>query len=235
MKKRNFDMYFFFYLLKNFVKNIEVRKQVVNKIRSPLKKYYFFFDFFALPEKFSQVSQVEYSQAVEIWDLMKNKIKKASVKMQSIYSLQNFYAMFINLNYVLKTQINQGYNEDNLFYLLCDPCYLVYSFVQLKINKKISSGIDFVPIQNVTLGAILNLSKKIRNKKYNPAPMRKIYIPKSNGQMRPLSIASCLDKILQKGILIILQQIFEPIFQNVSHGYRPHRSCHTALHSIYYR
>lgn len=69
MKKRNFDMYFFFiYLLKNFVENIEVRKQVVNKIGNILKKniYYLFFDFLALPQLSSQVSQAEYSQAVKI-------------------------------------------------------------------------------------------------------------------------------------------------------------------------
>jgi hypothetical protein len=69
MKKRNFDMYFFFfYLLKNFVENIEVKKQVVNKVGSPLKKkkYYLFFDFLALPQLSSQVFQVEYSQAVKI-------------------------------------------------------------------------------------------------------------------------------------------------------------------------
>jgi hypothetical protein len=68
MKKRNFDMYFFFYLLKNFVENIEVKKQVVNKIGSLLKKkkYYLFFDFLALPQLFSQVFQAEYSQVVRI-------------------------------------------------------------------------------------------------------------------------------------------------------------------------
>lgn len=192
-----------------------------------------FYEFLALPESASQVSQAEYLNAKKLWDLFKNKINKASLKVQRAFSLQNLHAMFINLNYVLNVQISQGYNKNNLFILLSDPCYLLYCYSLFKQN--LAHGSDSIPISNVTLPAILSLSLRIQSNNYKPSPIRRVYIPKSNGRMRPLSIASALDKILQKGILIILERIFEPTFQNVSHGFRPNRSCHSALHSIYYR
>jgi len=197
------------------------------------KKFYLFYEFLALPEPTSQVSQTEYLLAMKLWELLKNKINKASLKVQHTFSLQNLHAMFINLNYVLNAQICKGYNKNNLYTLLTDPCYLLYCYSLLKQN--VAPGSDSIPIGNVTLSAILTLSKRINSNNYKPSPIRRVYIPKSNGRMRPLGIASALDKILQKGILIILEAIFEPIFQNVSHGFRPKRSCHSALHAVYYR
>ena len=196
-------------------------------------KYYLYFDYLALPEPASEVSQAEYLNARKLWDSVKNKINKAPLKVQRTFSFQNLHAMFINLSYVLNVQISQGYNKNNLFTLLSDPCYLLYCYSLLKQN--VAHGSDSIPIGNVTLAAILSLSLRIQNNTYKPSPIRRIFIPKSNGRMRLLGIASALDKILQKGVLIILERIFEPTFQNVSHGFRPGRSCHSALHSIYYR
>ena len=196
-------------------------------------KFYLFYEFLALPEQASQVSQAEYLHAMKLWSSFKNKINKASPKVQHAFSLQNLHAMFINLDYVLNVQISQGYNKNNLFTLLSDPCYLLYCYSLLKQN--VAHGSDSIPISNVTLSAILSLSRRVNSGTYQPSPVRRVYIRKSNRRMRPLGIASALDKILQKGIFIILERIFEPTFQNVSYGFRPKRSCHSALHSIYYR
>ena len=191
-------------------------------------KFYLFYEFLALPESVSKVSQVEYLNAKKLWDWLKNKISKATLKVQHAFSFQNLHAMFINLNYVLNIQISQGYNKNNLFILLCDPCYLLYCYYLLKQNVK--HGNDPIHIGNVTLPAILSFSVHIKSNTYKPSPIRRVY-----RHRHLFGIASGLDTILQKGILIILERIFEPMFQKVSHGFRPNRSCHTALHYIYHK
>ena len=67
-------------------------------------------------------------------------------------------------------------------------------YTELKRGQ--SGGLDDVPIENVTLPALLVLSEKLASKTYKPAPVRRIFIPKSNGKMRPLGISSALDKIV---------------------------------------
>jgi len=59
-----------------------------------------------------------------------------------------------------------------------------------------------------------------------------VNIPKASGELRPLTIASPRDKIVQQAIKMILEAIFEPLFVDNSHGFRPNRSCHTALKDV---
>lgn len=79
---------------------------------------------------------------------------------------------------------------------------------------------------------IEKLIEEIRTERYYPKPARKKYIPKSNDKLRPLSIPSFSDKLVQEVIREILEVIYEPHFSENSHGFRPNKSCHTALYQI---
>ena len=80
---------------------------------------------------------------------------------------------------------------------------------------------------------IENLVDRLKKKAYKPQPSLRVYIPKSNGKMRPLGIACYEDKIVQLALKKILEAIYEPKFLNCMYGFRPDRSCHTAVKSLY--
>jgi group II intron reverse transcriptase/maturase len=79
---------------------------------------------------------------------------------------------------------------------------------------------------------IQKIIKSLSDESYMPNPARRTYIQKSNGKMRPLGIPTFTDKLIQEVLRMILESVYEPIFLDCSHGFRPKRSCHTALKDL---
>jgi len=93
-------------------------------------------------------------------------------------------------------------------------------------------GSDGTTIDGMSLERIDKIIAAMKDHSYHPKPARRAYIKKKNGKLRPLGIMSSDDKIAQEVVRMILESIYEPTFSNRSHGFRPDKSCHTALAQI---
>lgn len=93
-------------------------------------------------------------------------------------------------------------------------------------------GVDGQTIDGMNMARIERVIEDLKTARYKPNPVRRVYIPKANGQKRPLGIPSFEDKLLQTVVKMLLEAIYEPTFSPYSHGFRPGRSCHTALMQV---
>ena len=136
-------------------------------------------------------------------------------------------------------RINQNSlkNKNEIFtrlfrYLLREDLYFV-AYKNLYANNGASTkGVDDDTADGFSVEYIRKIIKSLEDNTYSPKPVRRTYIEKSNGKMRPLGIPTFTDKIVQEVLRMILEAVYEPNFLEVSHGFRPNRSCHTALSSI---
>lgn len=121
-----------------------------------------------------------------------------------------------------------------LYKLISNPTTLTLAYSNIKSKPgNMTPGID----KEITLDGISNqllgtIAETLQNGTFQFKPARRVYIPKSNGSTRPLAIASPRDKIVQEAMRLVLEPIFEPTFSHSSHGFRPGRSCHSALKEI---
>ncbi|WP_107632149.1 reverse transcriptase/maturase family protein [Agathobaculum massiliense] len=126
-----------------------------------------------------------------------------------------------------------SYQYERIYRLLYNPemYYTAYQKIYAKPGN-MTKGSDNRTIDGISLMRIDKLIANLKSESYQPAPSRRKYIPKKKGKKRPLGIPSFDDKLLQEVVRMILESIYEGHFEETSHGFRPNRSCRTALACI---
>lgn len=108
------------------------------------------------------------------------------------------------------------------------------AFRAVKRNKG-KAGVDRVSIEMFAQHLDQNLESLMRDLKrgtYQPLPVRRVHISKGPGKTRPLGIPTVRDRVAQEVLRRLLSPLFEPLFHDDSYGFRPGRSCHTALERV---
>jgi retron-type reverse transcriptase len=157
----------------------------------------------------------------------------STVSTDSVKKLQKIYNLCINNNnFVVK---------DKIYNLMYDPQLYFIAYQKLRIKPgNMTPGITPTTLDGMSNEVINDIIRRLKDGTFKfsllvPASLRgprRIYIPKANGGSRPLTIAPPRDKLVLEAMRQILETIFEPSFRESSHGFRPGRSCHTALKEI---
>jgi group II intron reverse transcriptase/maturase len=127
----------------------------------------------------------------------------------------------------------KGYKFERLYRNLYNPEFFLVAYQNLYSREgNMTPGSDGKTIDDMSLARIEKLVNQLKDYSYQPNPSRRVYIEKKNGKKRPLGIPSVDDKLVQEVVRMILEQIYEDYFSKNSHGFRPDRSCHTALKQV---
>lgn len=137
------------------------------------------------------------------------------------------------LNILVENSQKENYQYERLYRNLYNEEFYVIAYGQIYANQgNMTQGTDGKTIDGMSLERIQKIIEKIKNESYQPNPAKRVYIPKKNGKKRPLGIPSFDDKLVQQVLKMILESIYENKFQTTSHGFRPNKSCHSALNQI---
>ena len=127
----------------------------------------------------------------------------------------------------------QGKRINGLFRLLLAPPLWERAYTEIAPNRgALTRGATARTLDGFSLERVQLLISQLQAGTYRFTPVRRVYLPKPNGKLRPLGIPTADDKLVQGVVKLLLELLYEPVFSRCSHGFRRNRSCHTALSTI---
>jgi RNA-directed DNA polymerase len=127
---------------------------------------------------------------------------------------------------------------DDLFNLVADPAFLLVAWARVRGNKGArTAGVDgqtayYVEAVRGVEVVLDELRSQLKDRSFRPLPVRERMIPKANGKLRRLGIATVRDRVVQASLKLVLEPIFEADFLPCSYGFRPNRRAHDAVAEV---
>lgn len=138
------------------------------------------------------------------------------------------------LEHLRKLNSNRQWVNHDLYRLLYSEDLYIVAYERIKSKPgNMTAGTDGETLDGFSRETIHEIVREMRTEQFHFKPVRTTYIPKTNGKMRKLGIPCVRDKVVQEAMRMILEAIYDSphgaYFSEASHGFRPNRSCHTAL------
>lgn len=134
---------------------------------------------------------------------------------------------------VLRERGRRGLPCEELYRQLFNPQLYLLAYGRIYSNQgAMTPGVTQETADGMSLGKIERIIDAMRHERYRFAPVRRMFIPKRNGRLRPLGLPTWSDKLVGEVVRLLLEAYYEPRFSRHSHGFRPRRGCHTALREV---
>jgi group II intron reverse transcriptase/maturase len=134
---------------------------------------------------------------------------------------------------VLRERGSKGLPCNELYRQLFNPQLYLLAYGRIYSNKgAMTPGPTLETADGMTMEKIGAIIEALRHERYRFSPVRRTYIPKKSGKLRPLGLPTWSDKLVGEVVRLLLEAYYEPQFSDRSHGFRPGRGCHTALREI---
>ncbi len=134
---------------------------------------------------------------------------------------------------VLRERGRRHWPLERVYRLLFNPELYLLAYGRIYSNKgAMTPGVTGETADGMSMEKIRRIIDALRYERYRFSPVRRVYIPKKNGKLRPLGMPTWSDKLLGEVVRLLLEAYYEPQFSGCSHGFRPGRGCHTALRDV---
>src|SRR6266851_9808992 len=135
---------------------------------------------------------------------------------------------------LIRERGKKGLPLERVYRLLYNPDLYLTAYGKIYRNAGATTpGTTTETVDGMSQDKIRTIIEYLQNERYVWSPVKRVHIPKKNGKKRPLGLPTWSDKLLQEVMRTILEAYYEPQFSDQSHGFRPHRGCHTALREIW--
>jgi len=134
---------------------------------------------------------------------------------------------------ILRERGRRGLPCNELYRQLFNPQMYLLAYGRIYSNHgAMTPGVNQETADGMSMEKIETIIDAMRHERYRFSPVRRTYIPKKNGRLRPLGLPTWSDKLVGEVMRLLLEAYYEPTFSDHSHGFRPGRGCHTALREV---
>lgn len=185
----------------------------------------------------TKTNNLDYESGFKLFKLYEKQIIQAPKSVRNIFTIENIVNAFANFRRINDTIFNCTKKTESLklplYKNLADPCFLLIFSSNIQ-NNKVGKIYDFFYSDRILID-LISLSSALLHKKYFPRPTKRIFIRATHGKMHPLGIASSLDRIVQRALIIVITPRMNVVFSGLSYGFRQHSNNHSAIKGIYRR